>query len=433
MAYDERKYIEICKRQIEVKYAFGNGNGYTQRDMKALAGLIEEKTAINLSLSTLKRLWKGNFKEKPQVATLNALAVMLDYRDWQDFKLNNRPLEEGPPHFINGRRGILSVAGIVLLIAGAAMGINMMDSRTSPDNRLKSRGLTVTSPVHFTAQKTVTAGIPNTVIFHYDVSGVDADSFFIQQTWNGFQKASIDPEGGYHTSIYYESGYHRARLIANDSVIAMQPVHILSDGWEPHLYYSYREEPVSFQNEDFNRYGYLEFTKALLRKRNVDLSRPYFTRIGNSRKFNVSSSNFRLVSRIKVDSLTNRLCPWMQVMVITEKHIFWVNLQKKGCEHKASYKMGEIVRGGDNNDLSALGVGLYKWQDVGITVKNNHAEIILNGKTVFRETFTEDFGEIMGLVYLFDGTGSLDYVRLSDGHGQTAFEDHFTRNGQRLP
>lgn len=433
MVFDERAYISLCKAQIEKKFAFGNGNGYTQRDLESLAAYIEEKTAINLSLSTLKRLWKGDFKEKPQIATLNALAAVLDYKDWQDFKLHNQQLREPPRHFINKRRGILALAVFILLITGAAIMINRIESGTSFEDKTVPRGLKVKGPVQFSAQKTVTSGVPNTVIFNYDLSQVDADSFFIQQTWNAFHKAAIDPEGRYHTTIYYESGYHRARLIANDTVIAMQPVHILSDGWEPHLYYSYKEEPVTFQGQEFIRDGHLQFTTALLRKRNVDLSRHFFTRISNSRRFNVSSGDFSLVSRMKVDSLTNRFCPWMQVMVVTEKHVFWVNLQNKGCERNASYKMGEIVRGGENNDLSALGVAPYEWQDVGIAVEDNRAKISLNGKIVFRETFEEDFGEIMGLVYLFDGTGALDSVRLTDGNGKIVFEDDFALKDQLVP
>ncbi|TCS89074.1 hypothetical protein EDD80_102267 [Anseongella ginsenosidimutans] len=434
MAFDEREYIEVCKRQIEKKFAFGSGNGYTQRDLESLAVYIEENTAVNLSLSTLKRLWKGNFKERPQVETLNALAKVLDYKDWQDFKMRN-PLQaqEHPGRFTNRRRAVFIMAALIVLIVTSLITMNMMEIGTNSKNSAMSQSLQVKGPVHFSTQKTVTSGIPNTVIFNYDLSQVDADSFFIQQTWNDFYKAAIDPEGHYYTSIYYESGYHRARLIANDSVIALQPVHILSDGWEPHLYYSYKEEPVDFKDEAFIQDGYLLFTKALLRKRNVDLSRDFFTRISNSRKFNVSSGDFSLVSRMKVDSMTNRLCPWMQVMVVTEKHVFWVNLQNKGCERNASYKMGEIVRSGENNNLSALGVVPYEWQDVDITVESNLAKISLNGEIVFRETFKEDFGEIMGLVYLFEGTGSLDYVRLTDGDGQTAFEDDFSLEDQQLP
>lgn len=89
MTFDEQAYIALCRKQIEHKFAFGNGTGYTQRDLEFLAQHIEEKTGITLSLSTMKRLWKGNFKQSPQIATLNALAAVLDYKDWQEFKLQN--------------------------------------------------------------------------------------------------------------------------------------------------------------------------------------------------------------------------------------------------------------------------------------------------------------------------------------------------------
>ncbi|MGK6351424.1 hypothetical protein [Parapedobacter sp. DT-150] len=68
----EQSYIALCRRQIEEKFAFGNGSGYTQRDLELLARHIEEKTGIVLSLSTLKRFWKDDFKQRPQLATLNA-------------------------------------------------------------------------------------------------------------------------------------------------------------------------------------------------------------------------------------------------------------------------------------------------------------------------------------------------------------------------
>ena len=48
---------------------------------------------------------------------------------------------------------------------------------------------------YFDAQKTVAAGIPNTVIFKYDVSNVAADTFYIQQSWNEDHKVTIDPKG----------------------------------------------------------------------------------------------------------------------------------------------------------------------------------------------------------------------------------------------
>lgn len=416
MAFSEQAYIALCRKQIEDKFAFGNGSGYTQRDLELLTRQIEEKTGVVISLSTLKRLWKDDFKQSPQLATLNALAAVLDYRDWHDFKLRNRPPAGSAAPKKNAWRGIVPV----LVLAAIAAVVLAIRQGNRPGE------VKVSGPVRFAAQKTLTPGTPATVIFKYDVSRVAADSFFIQQSWNPFHRVAIDPAGNTYTSIYYAAGYHRARLIAGDSVLAMQPVHILSEGWEPRLFYSFQDqEPITFKNERFISGGRLHLGMELLEKKNVDLSRPFQTRVINSRVFQASSDHFNLVSRLKVDSVTSGACPFMQVMVVTEKHIFWVNLQNKGCERNAGYKMGEIIRSGRDNDLSRLGVDVYNWQEIGIRVENKHAQISLNGERLFRETFQEDFGDIMALTYIFNGTSSIDHVRLEGARGETVFEDSF--------
>lgn len=169
----------------------------------------------------------------------------------------------------------------------------------------------------------------------------------------------------------------------------------------------------------------LHVSPALLRDKHIDFTRPFTTRVSYSYPFGISSDNFELFSRVKLDSISAATCPAMQVTVVTEKHIFWVNMQQRGCERHASYKMGEVVRGGASTDLSALGVDSYAWQDLRITVRDRHAEITLDGRTLYRETFHEGFGNIMGLLYIFTGTGSLDYVQLSVPGGSTVLDDDF--------
>lgn len=418
MILDEQAYIALCREQIEKKYAFANGNGYTQRNLELLSQNIEDKTGTIISLSTLKRLWKGNFKQSPQIATLNALAAVLNYKDWQEFKLQNQPAQNQPTQksAVSRRRWIMPLI-LLVLFSVTFVALNSWEKEVK-----------VMGPVHFSTQKTVTSGIPNTVIFNYDLSQVEAEEFYIQQTWNDLHRMPIDPNGKAYTSIYYEPGYHKARLFADDSMLAVQPVHILSDGWEPHIYYSMEDkEPIRFKNDNFIADGNLHLGKELLSRRKVDLSKSFFTRISNSQEFQVSSDNFSLLSRIKTDSLFDKLCPWMEIIIVTEKHIFAINLQNKGCERYASYKTGEVYRSGEDNDLSALGVSVYDWQDVGIRVENKNAEISINGKVVFRENYKEDYGDVMALIYGFDGTGSLDHVRMTNGSDNIVFEDDFNR------
>ena len=65
MNHPEREYILLCKRLIEEKFHFENGNGsLRQRDLEYLADNIEESSGIKLSLSTLKRLWKKDHETK---------------------------------------------------------------------------------------------------------------------------------------------------------------------------------------------------------------------------------------------------------------------------------------------------------------------------------------------------------------------------------
>lgn len=426
MPGSEQHFINLCKKQIELKFSFGNGDGYTQRDLEILSAHIAEKTEVVISLSTLKRLWKDDYKHSPQLATLNALAVVLDYKDWQSFKqANQRKIISNPLKWVVPA----SIAVIVISIAIWTSNFKPPSEPMKSDTAKKLRTpVRIAGPVHFNASKTVTSGIPNTVIFKYDVSRVVADSFYIQQSWNRYQRISINPKGNAVSSIYFESGFHRARLMANDSVIAMQPIHILSNGWEPHIYYDNSDPmPIDFKNENFIANGQLHLDSGLLAKRKVDYSKEFFSRISNSQVFDVHSDNFCLSTRMKVDSVLSQLCPWMDIIIVTDVHIFSVSLTKKGCEKYAGYKLGEISKGGAKNDLSALGCDLYNWQNLKVHVKDKRAAIYLNDKLTYEEVFKKDLGKIMGLVYIFDGSGSIDYVRLDDEKGKIVFEDDFER------
>ena len=412
MAFSEEQYINLCIKQIEEKFSFENGS--LQRNLEILSQQIEEKTKIRISLSTLKRLWKGEFKQSPQLATLNALAAMLEYKDWYEFRRSNR--QNVKTTVVKANTWFLAV---FLLLAAVIVILTRVYNSYHREPKING-------PIKFSTEKTVTSGIPNTVIFNYDVSNVEADSFFIQQTWNDRFKSKINPNGSSFSSIYYESGYHRARLIANNTQIALQPVHILSNGWEPHVYYSYDDLiPIGFEKDTFIENGQLHLKKEILEKEHVDLNKNFFTRISNSQVFDVSSDNFSFFTRIKVDSIKNSMCPWINIIIVTEVHIFSISLQMKGCEHYANYKLGEVQRSGNDNNLSALGCNVYQWQDVAIDVRNKSAEVTINGKTAVKEKFKEDFGKIVGLIYIFEGTGSIDYVKLAGSEGHIAFEDDF--------
>ncbi|HZB13254.1 MAG TPA: hypothetical protein VE467_09515, partial [Chryseolinea sp.] len=91
----DRDYIGLYRTLIEGKFMLGNGEGkLKQRDLEYLSNLIEEKSRVKLSISTLKRLWKGDLQQLPHPSTLDALVSILDFKDWQAFKKQNVALLE---------------------------------------------------------------------------------------------------------------------------------------------------------------------------------------------------------------------------------------------------------------------------------------------------------------------------------------------------
>jgi len=414
----ERNYIQLCKREIEKQLSLNHdGSSLKSRDFEYLSGKIKEKSGITLSLSTLKRLWKDDFSQIPQPATLNALVSLLNYNDWQEFKQKKSIIENGRNDKINHRKSLLFAISFLIVLILIAILVFKRNKVTKP---------VIKGKIHFSADKTIALGVPNTVVFKYDVSNVKADSFFIQQSWNERYKERIDPHNNVFSSIYHVPGFHRAKLIANNTIIAKQNVHILSNGWMPYINYNVNDLLTIYLNmNNCISEGQFKIKKADLQKAGIEINKNFTLRLNNSRDFGVKSDNFSVKTKFKCDSIKAAACPHLEIMIVFEVNIYWISLVKKGCEYYASYKIGENYADGKNKDLSLLGCNIYQWQNLEITIHNKKAEVMLNGKSVLHLKYVQDFGKLVGIIYTFDGLGSVDFISVSDANGKTVYQDDF--------
>jgi hypothetical protein len=270
-------------------------------------------------------------------------------------------------------------------------------------------------------------------MFHYDLSGVEADSFFIQQSWNPRDKTRIDPEKNYYAATYYTPGFHFARVMANDSILKFVNVHIKTEGWLPLVKYELRDRKHFYLDEKaIHANGAIRTTPELLDKANVDLRKDFFLRYYNIRDFEgISSDSFDLETRIKCDNLSVEgrtgtiSCPLMEIMLLTEENVFFVPLTSKGCVSELNMLVGEVYKSGKDNDLSALGTAVYDWQVLQIRSQNKKVTILLNGSPVHELEYKKDFGKIKGVIYTFTGQGSVDFLRFKNVNGTLVYADEF--------
>ncbi len=226
----------------------------------------------------------------------------------------------------------------------------------------------------------------------------------------------LDPKGHYYSNIYYYPGFHKAKLIANDSILKRFPVHITTDGWMPLARYSFLDNtPVYLKKTHLVSNGALHITHNDLISSNVNVDKDYVLSYYNVREFeNTYSDNFAFDTRIECDSINTIACPGFELVIICEAHIFFVRLMGKGCERNIGIKMGEVYHDGIKSDLSAFGRDLHKWQRLQIQVVDKQATINLEEQLVYTINVKNDFGKVVGLVYNFTGTGAVDYVKLKN-------------------
>jgi hypothetical protein len=431
----DKDYILLYRTLIEKKLMLGNGDGkLKQRELEYLGNLIEEKSKIKLSISTLKRLWRTDLNQLPHPSTLDALVSILDFNDWQDFKKQNAttaaPEVVQPRNDIGLEKKIRKVPALIGLAVIVLVGSFFV---IQGFNRKDKNSISISKEVVFTADKTVTFGVPNTVMFNYDLSGVQADSFFLQQSWNPRDKVKIDPKKNYYSVIYYTPGFHFARIIANDSILKFRNVHIKTDGWLPIVKYDIRDKKHMYLDPlTINKNGLLRVTSDDFYKASVDITQDFYLRYYNIRDFDgVDAANFDLETRMKCDKLAvdgrsgSVACPTAEIMIITEQNVFFVPLTIKGCVSELDLLMGEVYKGGKDNDLSTFGTDVYDWQSLRIRSEDKKVKIFLNGTVVHELTYKNDFGKIKGLIYTFTGPGSMDFVKMRNIKGEVMYADEF--------
>ena len=87
---NDKFHLSLCKTLIEEKLGWGNSDSWENQDFLALSEKILEITGVQLSRTTLKRIWgKVKYQSIPNTTTLNTLVHFLGYENWLSFKASH--------------------------------------------------------------------------------------------------------------------------------------------------------------------------------------------------------------------------------------------------------------------------------------------------------------------------------------------------------
>lgn len=420
----ERNSISDCIKKIEQRFfpeQFSSGKRLRQRDLEYLMELMEERSDTRISLSTMKRLWKNEFNQMPHPSTLNALASLIDYDDWNSF-LQEQNKVFGPRNKTPKKTSSLAIKLLPFLAFGLVVTI-IVFLIISIDNK----PIQIPDSVKFSANKTVTHNVPNSVIFSYDLQGVEADSFFIQRSWNPTHKKAIDPAKKNFSEIYYYPGFHWAHLIANDTIIRKIRVNIQTDGWFATAKSNRLDNIPFYPNQSkLVDEGSMRVKNEAFKQSHIDPNKNLIVSYFNIREFSdLRSDSFVLETKVRFDDIQGIVCPYMEVKIIDEKDASWLGITDKGCVSNLNVKVGDTILSGMENDFSALGTNMSEWQTIRLVSSNQRLKYYLNDELALDTDFKGERGKIMGLIFTFTGKGAVDFVRLNNLEGEKVYSEDF--------
>jgi hypothetical protein len=434
----EKQLLTECRRLIEESLNWGDSSTWSNDDFEQLSEKIFEKTKVQLSISTLKRIWgKVRYENFPTTATLNALTGFLGYDSWRAFKQKNsvsepkKTAENTIPPTVENAPAIPKEETkaqprksykpfIIIAIVLIAAGIFYMS--------FKKRSVYVDlSKVKFEAVK-VSDTLPNSVVFNYDASVFKSDSVYIQQSWDPTRREQVDGNGKQYTSIYYNPGYFLAKLIVDNQVKKECVVSIKTKGWKGII--EQKPVPIYLSAREIKGKGFMGISDSLFHaKIGLPVFNDTWVKFANVQEFKgIDAGNFTLETTFRnASAVEASVCRKVNVVLLGQGTATVIAFSDKGCISDLNLLNAGNYISGKDHDMSAFGCDFSQFQNLKCNVENHHLKIYLNGKLILDTPQKETLGKIQGIRFEFEGAGQVKYVKLATT-GAGVYEDHFDRD-----
>lgn len=430
--------LDKCLKRIEQVSCLGNSSLWKNDEFNLLSDSIMETTGVQLSVTTLKRIWgKVAYNSNPTITTLNALAKYIGYPSWSEFMKENEPTAfVGKPiqPVISVAKKIDSVSEVrkdngfsKMTLFGVLIFTLLVASVVYFSNSVRKTKFNK-DQFEFSSRKILTSGVPNTVIFDYDAStATQADSVFIQQSWDSRLRKKVYNQKAQHSSIYYSPGFFKAKLIVNGQIMKEHDITINTDGW---LVMVKRKEeiPVYFTEKEAVGNGSLYLPLKKIAQANIPLQpdppNVYYYYVKGIDSIRASDFVFETSFRNTYKEGAG-ICQNASISLFFHEANISIPFSSPGCVSDINLSVLGTSRQGKESDLSAFGCDFSSWVKLRCEVKNSHCIIKVNEKTAFEADLTPNRNSFSGMVFWFAGAGRVDGVKLGSAGRPFSFVEEF--------
>lgn len=215
--------------------------------------------------------------------------------------------------------------------------------------------------------------------------------------------------------IYYFPGFFNPKLIVNGSIVKEHGLLLESDGWVSALLD--KDMPIYFKKEDVMKDGLMTLGLDKIKSQNISMApRPPVLSFCNVQDFGeLYSDNFDFETSVKNDYHgESSACQMTNIYLLCKGTAINIPLCSKGCESALNFFFTSYEVSGKKQDLSKFGVDFNSFVKVRILSKADQAKIFLNDALAYVVDHSITRSQIIGIDIAFEGTGSVDYVKLKN-------------------
>jgi len=184
--------------------------------------------------------------------------------------------------------------------------------------------------------------------------------------------------------------------------------------------------PVYFKKEDYLSNGKMALSAKKIESQNISLSpqAPLVSYLNVQDFGPIYSNDFVFETSLRNDHKEgSSKCQKTDIYLLCQGYAIGIPLGNIGCVSDMSLMFSGFNAPGKEVDLSAFGVDFNKYVKVRIESSGHRAKIFLNDKLAYEIKRDIVPSKIIGIDFAFQGTGSVDYVKLSNE--KVSFEDDF--------
>lgn len=425
----DHKYLQVCLSQIEKELEWGKSEFWKESEFLQLSEIIFKRTEISISPHTLKRLYgKIKYKEhyNPQRATKDALAKFIGYHDWIAFTNSYDQGRGNQSKRVNIYFSRQKKTKILLFLLTGIV-IFFIFQSTSLLNAFIAKK--ANRSFLFNTIDTI-ATVPYTVSVEYDITNIPSDSLYADFGFDhpitGPEVKKLDKKRSLINYTYQIPGYYRIELNNKGRVLSSKNVLVTSENWFTY-YYPEERQVLWLNNQIKNREkeGYLYYSPESLKNNGLDIRSVYFLENQIFKDFEINGDNFEMALSFKNSKEIGGIsCYDFVLTLLCEKNFSQFKLMEQGCSGYSGVKVGELELNGTDEELSSLTFDPNCWNNLRVVVKDQTVQVLLNKKVVFFEDYIGSNGNIVGIEQLFKGSGSLDFIYITDlGTGKKFFDD----------